>query len=59
MIAGYFLCSFIGMIINVITVIFACGGYWMLGMSVHYPTRRFYCFSTALVVYNMQHNVDR
>lgn len=37
--ADCFLCFFflIGMLINVITIIFACGGYWMLGIYMHCP----------------------
>lgn len=35
--ADYFLCFLIRTLTNVITIIFACGGYWILGMCVHYP----------------------
>lgn len=60
MIAGYFLCSFIGMIINVRTIKFACGWFWMLGMSVYdHEIKTFLLLFTTLVVYKLQHNIDR
>lgn len=58
MIAGYFLYSFIGMLINVRTIKFACGWFCMSGMSVYYHAMKtFLLLFTTLVVYKLQHNM--
>lgn len=55
--ADYFLCFFIGMLINVLTIIFACGGFWMLGKYVHYPAMEdsFTAFHSSCVKYAEQY----